>query len=127
MSAKFQITDCKSAPEAVGPYSQVAYSNNTYYFSGQLGIDPSNSKLKDTLAEQAQQILDNVDELLKELTLERSSIIKTTIYLSDLGYFDTINNMYKDYFELPFPARSCIEVSALPKGAKIEIDIIAIK
>lgn len=119
------IISTELAPKAVGTYSQGVELNGVFYFSGQIGLCPQSMKLKKTFEEQTKQILDNIDGLLKSQGLERSHIIKTAIFLTDLKKFDQVNQAYVEYFQKPYPARSCVEVSALPKGAEIEIEVIA--
>lgn len=113
------------APGAVGTYSQGVELNGTYFFSGQIGIDPANSQLVDGFEAQTDQIMKNIDGLLQACELKRENIIKTSIFLTDLGNFSKVNDAYVAYFQEPYPARSCVEVSALPKGALVEIEVIA--
>ena len=127
MSNQKNIITTDKAPAAVGAYSQGVEYNGIYYFSGQLGLDPKTQQLQEGLLQQGQQILYNIDALLKACNLDRRHILKTTIFLTDLREFSKINELYQDYFEAPFPARSCVEVSRLPKEALIEIEAIAHK
>ena len=120
-----KIISTTNAPAAVGTYSQGIAYNGVYYFSGQIGLDPQTNQMGTTFEQQARQILDNIDGLLKACQLTRQHILKTTIFLTDLGQFGTINELYQSYFTPPFPARSCVEVSRLPKDALIEIEVIA--
>ncbi len=113
------------APAAVGTYSQGVELNGTFFFSGQIGLHPETMELNDDVGEQIKQILSNIDGLLESQNLQRTNIVKTTIFLTDLGDFGKINNAYESYFAQPYPARSCVEVSALPKGCKVEIEVIA--
>lgn len=113
------------APGAVGTYSQGVELNGTYFFSGQIGIDPKSSELVEGFEAQTEQIMKNIDGLLQSCDLKRENIIKTSIFLTDLGNFSKVNDAYVKYFTEPYPARSCVEVSALPKGALVEIEVIA--
>lgn len=113
------------APSAVGTYSQGIIHNGVYYFSGQIGLDPKTMELKKSFSEQLEQILKNVDALCESCKLTRENIIKTTIFMTDLSQFAEVNQSYEKYFKAPFPARSTVQVSALPKGALIEIEVIA--
>ncbi|WP_286842669.1 RidA family protein [Idiomarina sp. UBA4206] len=115
------------APAAVGTYSQGVIVGDTYYFSGQIGIDPATGILADSFGAQLRQTLNNIDGLLKSQHLDRSNIIKTTIFLTDLNNFAAVNEAYKAFFKEPYPARSCVEASALPKGAVVEIEVLAAK
>ena len=127
MSFKKNIIQTDLAPAAVGTYSQGVEDNGVYYFSGQIGIDPKTSQLKEGFEEQTQQILNNIDGLLESCSLTREHIIKTSIFVTDLGKFDLVNQAYIKYFSEPYPARGCVEVPNLPKGALIEIEVIAAK
>ena len=113
------------APGAVGTYSQGVELNGTFFFSGQIGIDPASSQLVEGFEAQTDQIMKNIDGLLQACDLKRENIIKTSIFLTDLGNFSKVNDAYVAYFQEPYPARSCVEVSALPKGALVEIEVIA--
>jgi 2-iminobutanoate/2-iminopropanoate deaminase len=113
------------APGAVGTYSQGVELNGTYYFSGQIGIDPCTSTLVEGFEAQTDKILKNIDGLLQSCDLKRENIIKTSVFLTDLGKFSKVNDAYVSYFSKPYPARSCVEVSALPKDALVEIEVIA--
>ncbi len=118
------INDTK-APAAVGTYSQGVELNGMILFSGQIGLDPKTGELKEGFQAQLDQVMKNIDALLEGTDLKRENIIKTSIFLTDLGNFSMVNEAYIDYFQEPYPARSCIEASALPKGAVIEIEVIA--
>lgn len=115
------------APEAVGTYSQGVEHNGVFYFSGQIGLDPKTMTMKDDFQSQIDQIMSNIDGLLESQNLTREHIIKTSIFVTDLGNFGLVNQAYIDYFSQPYPARSCVQVPALPKGAMVEIEVIAAK
>ncbi|MAZ49763.1 MAG: reactive intermediate/imine deaminase [Halobacteriovoraceae bacterium] len=115
------------APKAVGTYSQGVEYNGVYYFSGQIGINPETSEMSKDFQEQLDQIMKNIDGLLEHCKITREHILKTTIFLTDLGQFSKVNEAYINYFSDPYPARSCVEVPALPKGALVEIEVIAAK
>lgn len=120
-----QIINTKKAPAAVGTYSQGVSYNGVYYFSGQIGLDPQNGQLQSGTQKELEQILKNVDGLLESVDLKRENIIKTTIFLTDLANFSLVNTAYEQYFKPPYPARSTVQVSALPKAATIEIEVVA--
>ncbi|UCF94862.1 MAG: hypothetical protein JSW39_12170 [Desulfobacterales bacterium] len=122
---KKKIVDTSAAPAAIGTYSQGVGFNGTYYFSGQIGINPQTNELPNGFQPQLNQILANIDALLQSCGLSRNDIIKTTVYLTDLGDFPAVNAAYESYFTAPYPARVCIEVSGLPKAALVEIEVIA--
>lgn len=113
------------APEAVGTYSQGVEYNGTYYFSGQIGLDPKTMTMEEGFRPQLNQIMKNIDGLLKSQDLTRENIIKTSIFVTDLANFGEVNEVYTEYFSEPYPARSCVQVPALPKGALVEIEVIA--
>ncbi len=127
MSFQKNIISTDKAPKAVGTYSQGVEFNGVYFFSGQIGINPESGEMSSDFKEQAEQILRNIDGLLESQKITREHIIKTTIFLTDLGKFQTVNELYESYFTTPYPARSCVEVPALPKGALIEIEVLAAK
>jgi len=127
MSFQKNIIKTDLAPAAVGTYSQGVEFNGVYYFSGQIGIDPKTSTLVEGFKPQMDQILKNIDGLLESCSISREHIIKTSIFVTDLGKFNIVNEAYVDYFKEPYPARSCVEVPNLPKGALVEIEVIAAK
>jgi len=122
---KIAYTSTDLAPKAVGTYSQATLFQNILFFSGQIGINPKTQALQEGFEAQLKQILSNIDGLLAHHNLSRSHILKTTIFLKDLSRFSEVNKAYEDYFKAPYPARSCIEASRLPKEAEIEIEVIA--
>ncbi len=120
------INDTK-APSAVGTYSQGVELNGTFYFSGQIGLDPTSGEMQKGFEAELDQIMKNIDALLEGCELTRDNIFKTTIFLTDLGNFSKVNNAYENFFKKPYPARSCVEVSKLPKDALVEIEVLAHK
>ncbi len=120
-----KVISSKDAPAAIGPYSQAIRAGGMLYVSGMLGIDPVDGKLKTTVTEQAEQALKNLSAVLKEAGTDTGSVVKTTVFITDMGAFTTVNEIYAQYFSAPFPARSCVQVSALPKGGLFEIEAIA--
>ena len=118
----------QNAPAAIGPYSQAIEVNGTVYVSGQLGIDPSTGSFAEGGAvAQARQSLTNISNILKEAGMSMKNVVKVTVLLADINDFAAVNEIYKDFFDAPFPARSAFAVAALPKGGKIEIEAIAVK
>lgn len=116
------------APAAIGPYSQGIKAGNTIYVSGQLPIDVSTGNLKsDDIKGQTKQSLENIKAILEEAGYSLDDVVKTTVYLKDINEFSDMNSVYAEYFKEPFPARACFEVAAIPKGAKVEIEAIAVK
>lgn len=113
------------APAAIGPYSQAVRHGNQLWCSGALGLDPASGEFVpgDTAA-QAEQCLRNLDAICREAGTGLSHAVKCTIYLVDLADFVAVNEVYAKWFEEPYPARACVQVAALPKGALVEIDAV---
>lgn len=116
----------QNAPAAIGPYSQAIEVNGFVYASGQLPIDPATGAFPEGgVKEQTRQSLLNVKAILEEAGLALSNVVKTTVYLADMGDFAAMNEVYSQFFAQPFPARSAIAVKALPKGALMEVEVVA--
>ncbi len=116
----------QNAPAAIGPYSQAIEVNGFVYASGQLPIDPATGAFPEGgVKEQTRQSLLNVKAILEEAGLALSNVVKTTVYLADMGDFAAMNEVYSQFFAQPFPARSAIAVKALPKGAFVEVEVLA--
>lgn len=116
----------QNAPAAIGPYSQAIEVNGFVYASGQLPIDPATCAFPEGgVKEQTRQSLLNVKAILEEAGLALSNVVKTTVYLADMGDFAAMNEVYSQFFAQPFPARSAIAVKALPKGALVEVEVVA--
>lgn len=115
-----------NAPAAIGPYSQAIEVNGFVYASGQLPIDPATGAFPEGgVQEQTRQSLLNVQAILAEAGLTLANVVKTTVFLADMGDFAAMNEIYAQFFTQPFPARSAIAVKALPKGALVEIEVVA--
>lgn len=115
------------APAAIGPYSQAIQANDTIYVSGQLPIDPATGEFAgDDITAQTRQSLTNIKEILASAGTDMSSVVKTTVLLSDIADFAAMNAVYAEFFAEPFPARAAFQVAALPKGAKVEIEAVAV-
>ena len=113
------------APAAIGPYSQAIQWGDVVFISGQVAFIPSTTELNnDTFENEVNQVIDNLDAICKEAGRNLDNILKLSIFLTDLSNFDAVNNLMKQRFSEPFPARSTIEVSRLPKDVNIEIDAI---
>lgn len=116
------------APAPVGPYEQAILVDNTLYISGQIPINPKNGQLVDSsYAEATQQVMRNIDAILQEAKLSLSDVVRCTIFVNDLSHFAEVNEMYGTFFTKMAPSRECVQVSALPKGALVEISAIAVK
>lgn len=117
----------EQAPAAIGPYSQAVRIENTVYFSGQIPLDPASGLLVEgDIAVQTRRVFDNLDAVAKAAGGTLSDIVRIGIYMTDLANFNAVNAVMAEYFEQPYPARSTIEVSALPKAAQVEIDAIMV-
>ena len=127
MSAKKAIRT-SNAPEPVGPYNQAIKAGNFIYCSGQIAIDPISNKINclGNIEKETTQVLENLLAVLNAEGAKAEDVIKTTIYLTDLKNFQTVNDIYSNFFNVGTPpARACVEVSSLPKGVLIEIDCVA--
>lgn len=115
----------QKGPKALGPYSTANIAGGLCFISGMLGTDPESGKLPEGVEAQAKQSLANLGAVLGELGLTPQSVLKTTVFLQDLGDFGKVNTIYADFFGSDFPARSCVEVAKLPMNALVEIEAIA--
>lgn len=123
---KKDIIKTNAAPDPIGPYSQAVESDGTLYCSGQIPVDPVTGNIPETAEDQTHLVLHNLRAVLKEAGGELEDVVKTTIFLTDLKLFASVNAIYGEYFdETTAPARSTVQVAALPKGVLIEIDAIA--
>lgn len=121
-----QAISTENAPAAVGPYSQAIISGDLIFLSGQVPLDPASGKIvSDDIEEQTAQVCKNLTAVLASQGLDLSDVVKTTVFITDISQFAKINAVYKQYFPEPCPARSCVEVAALPLGAGIEIEAVA--
>ena len=115
-----------AAPSAIGPYSQAIRIGDFLYTSGQIALNPDTMEMMNgEIEEQTERVLKSIEAILKVDCLSMAHVIKTTVYLTDLGEFSRMNQVYEKFFEKTKPARACVQVAALPKGAKIEMDAIA--
>ena len=116
------------APKAIGPYSQAVRAGDTIYLSGQIPLDPTTGELVGgDIAAQARRVFDNIGAVLEAAGASFGEVVRVGIYLKDLGDFVAVNDVMKQYFAEPYPARSTIGVAALPRGAAIEVDVIAVR
>lgn len=113
------------APNPVGPYSQAVQAGQFLFLAGQVPLTPEGRMNEGDIVEQTRQVLNNLKNVLAAAGATMNHVVKTTIFLKDLGDFEAVNKTYAEYFSEPFPARSTVEVSKLPKGARLEIDFIA--
>ena len=121
-----KIIATNKAPAAIGPYSQAIKIDNFLYTSGQISLDAETMEMVTGSIEiETEKVLQNLEAILMKDGLNLNHVIKTTVYLSDLGDFSKMNQVYEKFFADNRPARACVQVAALPKGAKVEIDAIA--
>lgn len=120
------IIETKKAPAAIGPYSQGIQMKQVVVTSGQLPINPDTGGFPEGIEEQTRQSLKNCRSVLEAVGASMEHVIKTTVFLSDMNNFASMNHVYAEFFEYPFPARSAVEVARLPKDALVEIECIAI-
>ena len=122
-----QIIATDQAPAAIGPYSQAVRAGDTVYFSGQIPLDPATGQLVDEdIAAQTRRVFDNLAAVAQAAGGSLGQIVRVGIYVTDLAHFAQVNAVMAEYFNQPYPARSTIEVSALPKGAQVEVDAVMV-
>ena len=115
----------QKGPKAIGPYSTAVMSDGVCYLSGMIPVDPAVGKIMaEDVGGQARQVFQNIRTVLEEMNASMADILKTTVFLTDLGDFGAVNEIYADWFGPDYPARSCVQVSALPMGAKIEVEAV---
>ena len=121
-----KVISTKEAPAAVGPYSQAIRAGSMVFCAGQIPLDPQSGQIESQdVGEQAKRVLENIGAVLQAAQLNFSHVVKTTVFLTDLADFQTVNEIYAGFFRENPPARSTIQVSALPKGARVEIEAVA--
>ncbi|SDB99191.1 2-iminobutanoate/2-iminopropanoate deaminase [Terribacillus halophilus] len=121
------IIQTDKAPQAIGPYSQAVETAGTVYISGQIPLDPATGEMAGTIEEQTDQVMRNLSAILEEAGLSFDQVVKTTIFLTSLDDFAAVNEVYGRHLSEPYPARATVEISKLPKGAKVEIEAIAVR
>ena len=123
-----KVINAPNAPAAIGPYSHAIACGDFLYTSGQIPLDPTTGKIcGDTIEEQTKQVFKNLESVLSAYDMTFDNVVKTTVFLTDLNDFATVNSIYAGHFPSQPPARSCVQVAALPGGSKIEIELIACK
>lgn len=123
-----QPIQTSGAPAAIGPYSQGIAAGNTAYVSGQLPIDPATGEFAGPdIASQTRRSLQNVEAILAAQGMGMKNVVKTTVLLADIADFAAMNEVYGEFFSAPYPARAAFQVAALPKGARVEIEAVAVK
>ncbi|MDD3278086.1 MAG: RidA family protein [Lachnospiraceae bacterium] len=119
-----EIISTEKAPAAIGPYVQGIKSNGVLYMSGQLGFDMKDGSIPEDVSEQAKNSLSNLQAVMEAAGTDKSKVLKTTIFLTDMNDFAKVNEVYGTFFGEQKPARSCVAVAALPKAAKVEIECL---
>ncbi len=115
------------APGAIGPYSQAVVEGGLVFLSGQIGLDPASGALvSGTIEDETRRVLESLRAVLVSAGLTSDAVVRTTVYLTDLADFPRVNQVYAEFFQAPFPARATVQVAALPRGARVEIDAIAV-
>lgn len=116
------------APAAIGPYNQAILSNNTLYMSGQIAINPENGELVlDSIKSETHRVLQNMGEVLKEAGMNYQNVVKCTIFMKSMDFYQEVNEVYAEYFKSNPPAREAVAVAGLPKNVNVEISAIAVK
>ena len=127
MSKKY-ISDVSSAPKAIGPYSQAVEAGNMLFISGQIPLNPSSGELvPGGIEAQTEQVLSNLKAILEHAGLSFGDVVKTTIFLMDLGHFQIVNGLYEKWLGNAKPARATVQVAGLPRGSLVEIEMIAVR
>ena len=122
-----KIIQTPNAPAPIGPYSQAVQIDNTLYLSGQVAINPLTNQLNNPdLETETKQVMDNIKAIITEAGFEMKDIVKTSIFLSDMVYFQRVNQVYATYFNSDFPARETVQVAGLPLKVNVEISVIAV-
>ena len=124
--SKIKQIATENAPAAIGPYSQAIISGGLLFASGQLPVNPKTGNVEsDDVTAQAHAVFKNIGAILAEAGLSYSDVVKTTVFITNMGDFAAVNAVYAEYFTAPYPARSCVQVAALPKNVKIETEFVA--
>ncbi len=122
------VVSTERAPRAVGPYAQAIKAGGLIWVSGQVALDPASGALVgESVAEQTRKAMENLRNVLAAAGTTMKQVVRCTVYLTDLSSFEEMNQAYEGFFEPPYPARVCVEVSGLPKGASVEVDAVALQ
>jgi reactive intermediate/imine deaminase len=120
--AQKEIINTNKAPEAIGTYSQAVKKNKIIFLSGQIALDPLTMKLAEGIKNQIHQVFNNLSEVINASGANHADVMKLNVYLTDLNHFGLVNEIMKQYFDEPYPARAAVGVASLPRGALIEVD-----
>lgn len=122
-----KVISTTNAPAAIGPYSQAIEANGLVFASGQIPVNPATGEIPEGIEAQAEQVMTNMKNLLEAAGTSIENVVKTTVFIKSMDDFGTINGIYSKYFEKDCPARSCVEISRLPKDVLLEMEAIAVK
>ena len=122
-----KVISTTNAPAAIGPYSQAIEANGLVFASGQIPVNPATGEIPEGIEAQAEQVMTNMKNLLEPAGTSMENVVKTTVFIKSMDDFGTINGIYSKYFEKDCPARSCVEISRLPKDVLLEMEAIAVK
>ncbi len=122
-----KVISTTNAPAAIGPYSQAIEANGLVFASGQIPVNPATGEIPEGIEAQAEQVMTNMKNLLEAAGTSMENVVKTTVFIKSMDDFGTINGIYSKYFEKDCPARSCVEISRLPKDVLLEMEAIAVK
>ena len=122
-----KVISTTNAPAAIGPYSQAIEANGPVFASGQIPVNPATGEIPEGIEAQAEQVMTNMKNLLEAAGTSMENVVKTTVFIKSMDDFGTINGIYSKYFEKDCPARSCVEISRLPKDVLLEMEAIAVK
>lgn len=126
-SSMKNVISTDKAPAAIGPYSQAIEANGLIYTSGQIPVNPATGEIPEGVAAQAEQVFQNLTNLLEAAGTSMERVVKTTVFIKDMNDFAAVNEIYARYFPAPYPARSCVEVARLPKDVLLEVEATALK
>lgn len=127
MDNQISMVNTNKVPKAIGPYSQARWADNLLFLSGQIALDTTGKLVGESIKEQMRQVMENLKAVLEEAHLDFDDVVKTEVYMADLNEFSEMNEVYAKYFGRLLPARQAVEVSRLPKDAKVEVSMIAYK
>lgn len=123
---KNQMINTNNAPKAIGPYSQAVRTGDLLYISGQIPVNPATGEVvENCFKKQTEQSMKNILAILNEVGLDFTNVVKTNLFITDMGKFSEVNEVYSTFFTDYFPARACVQVSALPKNVLVEIEAVA--
>ena len=121
-----EFISTENAPAAIGPYSQAIKAGGFLFVSGQIPLSPSDNSIPSTIDDQARQVFTNLKNVLEAAGSDLSNVVKTTVFIQNMEDFTSVNQIYSEFFSEPYPARSCVEASKLPKNAAVEVEAIAV-